>query len=83
MAKVIALEVPAEELLRRLVNRAIEQGRTDDTVEVIKNRLIIYRNYTQPLIEFYKKKGIFVGVPGVGTIEDVFASLCNVIDNRY
>lgn len=83
VAKVIALDVPEEELLRRLVNRAIEQGRTDDTVEVIKNRLIIYQNYTKPLIDFYKKQGIFVGVPGVGTIEDVFSSLCTVIDNRY
>jgi len=83
LAKVIALVVPEEELLRRLVNRAIEQGRTDDTVEVIKNRLIVYQKHTQPLIEYYKSKNLFVAVPGVGTIDHVFSSLCNVIEKRY
>lgn len=83
VVKVIAFEVPEQELLRRLVNRAIEQGRADDTEEVIKNRLIIYQQHTKPLIDFYKKKDIFVEVPGVGTIDQVFKSICNVIDNRY
>ncbi len=83
VSKVISLEVPPDELLRRLVNRAIEQGRTDDTAEVIKNRLVVYQKHTKPLIDFYKLKNIFVEVLGVGTIEGIFASLCNVIDNRY
>lgn len=83
VAKVISLEVPEDELLRRLVNRAIEQGRTDDTADVIKNRLIVYKKHTKPLIDFYLRKSIFVEVPGVGTIDDIFSSLCHVIDNRY
>ncbi len=83
VAKVIALEVSEDELLRRLVNRAIEQGRTDDTADVIKNRLIVYHKHTKPLIDYYIKQGIFVEVLGVGTIDVIFTSLCNVIDNRY
>ncbi len=83
VAKVISLEVPAEELVRRLVNRAIEQGRTDDTADVIKNRLVVYQKHTEPLIDFYKKRDVFVVIPGEGTIDDIFAAICNVIDNRY
>ncbi|MBN1197795.1 MAG: adenylate kinase [Bacteroidales bacterium] len=82
IAKVISLEVPEDELLRRLVNRAIEQGRTDDTAEVIKNRLIVYQKHTKPLIDYYKRKNIFIEVPGVGTIGSIFASLCKVIENH-
>lgn len=82
IAKVISLEVPGEELLRRLVNRAIEQGRTDDTAEVIKNRLIVYQKHTKPLIDYYQRKNIFIEVPGVGTIQDIFTSICQVVDDR-
>jgi len=83
VAKVISLEVPAEELVRRLVNRAIEQGRTDDTADVIKNRLVVYQKHTEPLIDYYKKLGIFVEVPGMGRIDAIYDTLCEVIDNRY
>lgn len=83
IVKVISLKVPEDELLRRLVNRAIEQGRTDDTAEVIKNRLIVYQKHTKPLIDFYKRKHIYVEVTGVGTIESIFSSITHVIDNRY
>jgi adenylate kinase len=81
LTRVIALKVPDEELVRRLVNRAIEQGRTDDTADVIKNRLVVYEKHTAPLIDFYKKQGIFVEVQGMGQIDDIFTSLCEVIDN--
>lgn len=83
VTKVISLEVPEDELLSRLVNRALEQGRTDDTADVIRNRLVVYLKHTEPLIDYYRKQDIFIEVPGMGTIEDVFASLCGVIDNRY
>ncbi|MFH1297167.1 MAG: adenylate kinase [Bacteroidota bacterium] len=83
MTKVISLEVPEDELLRRLVNRAIEQGRTDDTADVIKNRLVVYLKHTEPLIDYYRKQDIYIGVPGMGTIEDILATLCDVIDDRY
>jgi len=83
VAKVISLDVQADELVRRLVNRAIEQGRTDDTADVIKNRLVVYQKHTKPLIDFYKKKDIFIEVPGMGAVEDIFKSICQVIDNRY
>jgi len=79
---VVSLVVPENEVLRRLVNRAIEQGRTDDTEEVIKNRLTVYHRHTKPLIDYYKKRDLYIEVPGEGTIEHVFKSLCRVIDHR-
>lgn len=77
--KVLALVVDEEELTARLVNRAREQGRKDDTEEVIKYRLVQYHQHTKPLIEYYTQKGVYVEVKGVGTIEDIFHKLCSLI----
>jgi adenylate kinase len=77
---VLALEVNEEELVRRLLKRANEQGRMDDTEEVIKNRLVQYHNHTRPLISYYKEKGLFREIHGVGTMDDIFRSVCEVID---
>jgi len=76
---VLALEVNEEELVNRLLNRAREQGRKDDTEEVIKNRLIQYHSHTKPLIDYYKAMGLYTEVYGVGSIDDIFDQLCTVI----
>jgi len=77
---VLALEVNEDELVKRLLKRAIEQGRKDDTEEVIKNRLVQYHSHTKPLIDYYKEKKLFKEVFGEGTIEDIFSKLCSVIN---
>ena len=77
--QVISLEVNEEELVQRLLKRAAEQGRVDDTEEVIKNRLVQYHKHTKPLQEYYRNKGIYTEVRGVGGIEDIFESLCKAI----
>lgn len=76
---VLALEVDEEELTSRLVKRALEQGRKDDTVEVIKNRLVQYHEHTKPLIDYYTDKHLYKEIYGVGSIEDIFNQLCSVI----
>jgi adenylate kinase len=76
---VLALEVNEEELVVRLLKRAQEQGRKDDTEEVIKNRLVQYHHHTKPLIEYYIEKSLYKEVYGVGTIDDIFNQLCSVI----
>jgi adenylate kinase len=78
---VVALEVNEEVLVKRLLKRAMEQGRKDDTEEVIKNRLIQYHAHTKPLIDYYKEKKLFQEVHGVGTMDEIFLSICKVIDN--
>ena len=73
---VLLLEVPQDELVRRLIERGIEKGRTDDTEEVIRHRLDVYRTNTEPLIDFYRGRDILERVDGVGTVEEVNAR-CN------
>ena len=68
---VIMLEVPEEELVRRLVQRGEEQGRTDDTEDVIRNRLAVYEQNTAPLVEFYESRGILLRIDGTGTVDEV------------
>lgn len=76
----LALDVDEDELLARLLNRAKLEGRKDDTEEVIKNRLQVYHQQTSPLINYYKEQGKFQSVNGLGTIQDIFNRLCEVIE---
>ena len=76
---VLSLEVNEEELVNRLLKRAIEQGRKDDTEEVIKNRLVQYHAHTKPLIDYYKEKKLFKEVFGEGSIDGIFNLLCESI----
>lgn len=68
---VIMLDVPEDELVRRLVDRGRESGRSDDTEEVIRRRLQVYERNTAPLIEFYEERGILVRIDGTGTVDEV------------
>ena len=79
--KVLSLEVDEEELIRRLLKRAMEQGRTDDTEDVIRHRLVNYHQHTKPLIDYYKERELLTEVHGAGSIDDIFEALCGYIDN--
>jgi len=71
---VVALEVPAVELERRLAGRAREQGRTDDAdPAVIQNRIATYREQSEPCLAYYAETGTVAlhRINGVGTIDDV------------
>lgn len=68
---VIMLEVPEDELVRRLVQRGREKGRSDDTEDVIRNRLAVYEENTAPLVEFYEARGILLRIDGTGTVDEV------------
>ncbi|NLJ82209.1 MAG: adenylate kinase [Bacteroidales bacterium] len=78
---VIALDVPKEELTRRLLGRAHIEGRSDDNIEVIQERFKEYKSKTLPVIQFYKTKNVFTNIEGVGKEEEVFERVENVIDN--
>lgn len=79
---VISLEVNQEEVVQRLLLRAQEQGRKDDTEAVIRNRMLVYHKQTSPLIEFYKNQDKLVPVHGVGTIDDIFKNISAIIDQH-
>ncbi|UOE42609.1 adenylate kinase [Agromyces larvae] len=68
---VIELDVPREESIARISQRAIEQGRTDDTEEVIANRLAIYERETAPILDVYRARGVVDRIDGVGTLDEV------------
>ena len=68
---VIELVVPREESIDRIRQRAIDQGRTDDTEEVIANRLSIYERETAPILEVYRARDLVVQIDGVGTLDEV------------
>lgn len=76
---VLLLDVPEEELVRRLHGRAIQEGRTDDTPETILTRLNVYRQETAPLIAHFAQRGIVHRVPGLGTIDDIALEIQRIL----
>lgn len=81
IAAMIELAVPEDELMARLLNRGKLSGRSDDNEETIKKRLNVYHTQTAPLIDWYEKEGIHHHIEGLGTVDEIFARVCNVIDN--
>ena len=81
VAAMIELDVPEDELMKRLILRGQQSGRADDNEETIKKRLVVYHSQTQPLIEWYKQEGLHHHINGLGTLECIFADICKVIDN--
>ena len=69
------LEVPDEMLIARIVERGKTSGRNDDTEEVARERQQIYREQTQPLIDYYAARGHLKTVNGVGSMDEVYARL--------
>ncbi len=81
VSAMIELDVPEEELMKRLILRGQQSGRSDDNEETIKKRLDVYHNQTSPLIEWYSKEGIHHHIDGLGELDRIFADICKVIDN--
>ena len=68
---VVVLTVDADELVRRLTERAQSEGRSDDTEDVIRRRQEIYTEQTEPLIEVYRGRGLLHEVDGIGEVDEV------------
>lgn len=67
LEKVFYIEVPDEEIMKRLLSR----GRSDDNERAIKTRLEVYHKETQPVIEHYQSQGILTKIDGLGSIDEV------------
>lgn len=74
----VAMEVPENELVSRLVNRG--QGREDDTPDKIKIRLKVYEQETAPVMEHYRKKGMYKSVNGLGSVDEIQQRLIDAIN---
>jgi len=79
---VIELDVPRDESIQRLSLRAAEQGRTDDTEEVIANRLAIYERETAPILDIYRTRGIVDRIDGVGTLDEITDRIISALEAR-
>ncbi|MBK6963573.1 MAG: adenylate kinase [Bacteroidales bacterium] len=75
----ISLNVPEEESVKRLMNRGLTSGRSDDNEQVIRNRLKEYNDKTLPVLQFYKDRGIYVEVDGTSGIEEVHEQITQII----
>jgi adenylate kinase len=68
---VVVLTVDKDEVVQRLLRRARDEGRVDDTEEVMRHRQDVYDEQTAPLIKVYDDRGLLVAVDGMGRVEDV------------
>ena len=80
---VLFLNVDEEELIKRMVHRGKTSGRSDDMDEnVQRKRQEVYRNETLPVAAYYKKQNKVVNIKGMGTVEEIFSALSQVIDKK-
>jgi len=77
----LSLKVDDDELVSRLLERGKTSGRKDDSnEEIIRNRIAVYNNETAPVYNYYKEQGLSAYINGVGTKDEIFASLSEAID---
>jgi adenylate kinase len=79
---VIQLTADTDEVVRRLAKRAVEQGRSDDTEDVIRNRMAIYEDQTAPLISLYAARGLLIMVDGLGEIDEVTSRIVEALNAK-
>lgn len=77
----ISLEVPREDLISRMINRSKTENRPDDNKVVIENRLKEYDEKTLPVIDFFKEQGKYYSTNGLGSIDEVFERITDIIEH--
>jgi len=78
---VFELQLPEEVCIERLTKRAALEGRVDDTPEVIRTRLALYRQETEPLVEYYRAQGTLVGIHADRPVDEVFAEIQRALEH--
>ena len=79
---VVGLEVPEEELIRRILLRGKLSGRSDDNEETARKRLETYHNQTSPLKAYYEEQGKYRAINGLGSIDGIFELIKEALDNN-
>lgn len=75
----LLIEVDEEEVIQRIAGRAAAEGRSDDSEEVVRNRMRIYAEQTAPVAGHYEQKGLLTRILGQGSIDDVFQRIMSVL----
>ena len=78
---VVGLEVPEEELIKRILLRGQMSGRADDNEETARKRLEVYHNQTSPLKAYYEEQGKYRAINGLGSIDGIFESISDTLDS--
>ena len=79
---VVQLTADTDEVVRRLLNRAVEQGRADDTEDVIRRRLEVYEEQTAPLTDTYAARDLVVMIDGLGEVAEVTGRILEALAAR-
>jgi len=77
----VGLDVKKQELVQRLLKRGQESGRADDNLETIENRIAVYHQQTSPVMDYYNSQSKLKLIDGLGSIDDIFARIVEVLDN--
>ncbi len=80
LSVVFEFQLPEEQCVERLLRRAQEEGRADDTPEAIRTRLRLYHEQTAPLVEYYRARGLLVPVHAHRPVEEVFEEIQQVLE---
>jgi adenylate kinase len=80
LTAVLHFKVPDELAVERLHVRALQEGRTDDTPDIIRHRLEVFHQLTEPVVEYYRSRGILVGIHAERPIDAVFAEVQEVLE---
>jgi len=75
----ILIDVDADQIIKRIELRAEEEGRSDDTVDVLRNRMRVYQEKTAPVADYYADRGLLTRVLGSGTRDDVLERILSVL----
>ncbi len=78
----LQIDVDVDMVISRIARRAAEEGRSDDTEEVVRNRMKVYSDQTAPVVDYYARQGVLSRVLGEGTIEEVFQRIKGVLQMR-
>lgn len=76
---VVLIDADPEEVVARLLKRAADQGRADDTEGVIRHRMSVYSAQTAPLIDLFEERGLLVRVDGLGSVDEVTDRILNAL----
>lgn len=79
LSVVLDFQIPDEVAVQRLLGRAGVEGRSDDTLHLIQHRLDVYHEKSEPLVEYYRARGILVGIHADRTVEEVFSEVQQVL----
>ena len=77
---VLNLNVPTEELVKRISERAVLENRADDNPETVQKRLAVYDESTKPLIDYYRNSGLYEEINGLQDVDAVFADIIKALE---